>query len=115
MVAQKYEKVKTILNAMITVKTLCARRKCAVNTLQQLIARRWSVMDALKTLWERRVDAVWTMWGCCVQAISGKIDILCVVRGDPTSRWQVQNAVQTLLHCRLVWQGLKLFENHRRI
>jgi len=40
MVAQKYEKVKTILNAMITVKTLCARRKCAVNTLQQLIARR---------------------------------------------------------------------------
>jgi len=33
----------------------------AVTTLQQLLARRRSVMDAVKTLWERRVDAVGTL------------------------------------------------------
>jgi len=33
----------------------------AVNTLQQLLARFENVMDAVKTLWERRVDAVWTL------------------------------------------------------
>ena len=46
---------------MIAVRTLCARHECAVNTLQKLFARRRSVMDAIKTLWERRVDAVWTL------------------------------------------------------
>jgi len=34
---------------------------CAVNTLQQLLARCENVMDAVKTLWERRVDAVGTL------------------------------------------------------
>jgi len=50
------------------VRTLCARREnvmaCrerAVNTLQQLLARCENVMDAVKTLWERRVDAVRTL------------------------------------------------------
>ena len=50
---------------MIAVRTLCARRDlnavCAprercvrdVNTLQQLLARRRSAMDAIKTPWER--------------------------------------------------------------
>ena len=33
----------------------------AVNTLQQLLARRKSVMDAIKTLWERRADAERTL------------------------------------------------------
>ena len=57
---------------MRAVKTLCARREnavcapCArpvraVNTLQQLLARCENVMDAVKTLWERRVDAVGTL------------------------------------------------------
>jgi len=50
-----------ILNAMIAERTLCARRERAVNTLQQLLARRISVMDAKRTLWERRVDAVGTL------------------------------------------------------
>ena len=50
-----------ILNAMIALRTLCAHRERAVNTLQQLLARRRSVMDAMKTLWERRVDAVGTL------------------------------------------------------
>jgi len=47
---------------MIAIRTLCAwreRRMRAVNTLQQLLARRRSVMDPLKTLWERRVDATY--------------------------------------------------------
>jgi len=44
------------------VRTLCARRVRAVNTLQQLIARCENVMDDVKTLWERRVDAVGTLW-----------------------------------------------------
>jgi len=35
--------------------------KQLVNTLQQLLARRRSVMYAMKTLWERRVDAVGTL------------------------------------------------------
>jgi len=61
MVAQNIKIVKKILNAMIAVRTLCARHECAVNTLQKLFARRRSVMDAIKTLWERRVDAVWTL------------------------------------------------------
>ena len=41
---------------MRAVRTLCARRVSAVNTLQQLLARCENVMDAVKTLWERRVD-----------------------------------------------------------
>ena len=46
---------------MRAAKTLCARRVRAVNTLQQLFARCKNVMDAVKTLWERRVDAVVTL------------------------------------------------------
>jgi len=38
-----------------------ARRERAMNMLQQLLARRRSVMDAIKALWERRVDAVGTL------------------------------------------------------
>jgi len=37
---------------------LCARRERAVNTLQQVFVRCENVMDAVKTLWERRMDAV---------------------------------------------------------
>jgi len=44
-------------------------------------------MDAVKTLWERRVDAVGTLWGRYVHAITDKFDILGVFRGDPTARW----------------------------
>jgi len=51
---------KNILNAMIAVTTLYARIERAVNTLQQLLARRRSVMDAIKTLLERSDDAVGT-------------------------------------------------------
>jgi len=40
------------------VRTLCARRMRAVNTLQQLLARCENVMDVVKTLWERHADAV---------------------------------------------------------
>jgi len=58
------------------VRTLCARRKRDVNTLQQLLAHRTRVMDAMKTLWERHVDAVGTLCGRCVHAITGKFDIL---------------------------------------
>jgi len=74
------------------VRTRWARRMRAVNTLQQLLSRRRSVIDAVKTLWERRVDAVGTLWGRCVHVITGKFDILIfwgVFRGDPTARWQV--------------------------
>ena len=37
---------------MIDVRTLCARRERAVNTLQQLVARRRCAIDAIKTLWD---------------------------------------------------------------
>ena len=64
------KKVKTILNAIIAVRTLCARRENAVcatrarrmramNTLQQLLARCENVMDAVKMLWERHVDVTY--------------------------------------------------------
>jgi len=46
---------------MIAVKTLCARREHARNTLRQLLVRRKSVMDAIKTLWDRRGDTVWML------------------------------------------------------
>ena len=36
-------------------------RERAVNTLQQFLAHRRSVIDALKTIWERRVDAMRTL------------------------------------------------------
>ena len=52
---------KKNLNAIIAVRTLCARRVRTVNTLQQLLARCENVMDAVKTLWKRRVDAVGTL------------------------------------------------------
>jgi len=42
---------------MIAVRGLLARE----NRLQQHLARRRSVMDAIKTLWESRVDPVWTL------------------------------------------------------
>jgi len=46
---------------MIAARTLYARRERAVNTLQQLLALRRSVVDAIKTMWERRVDAMGTL------------------------------------------------------
>ena len=88
---------KTFVRA---VTTLCARRERAVYTLQQLLARCKSVMEAIKTLWECRVDAVGTLWGRCVHAITGKFDIVGVFRGDHTARRQVlercTNAVASL-------------------
>ena len=48
-------------NYVLFLRTLYARRERAVNTLQLLLAPRTSVMDAIKTLWERRVDAVGTL------------------------------------------------------
>ena len=42
---------------MIAMRTLSARRERAVNTLQQLLARRRSVMDAIK----RCGNVVWTL------------------------------------------------------
>jgi len=45
-----------------------ARRVRGVTTLQQLLWRRRSVKDAAKTLWERRVDAVGTLWEHSVHA-----------------------------------------------
>jgi len=65
---------------MIAVRRLCARRERAVKTLQKLLACRRSVMDAITTLWERRVDAVRTL------CITGKCDVLEIFRGDPTTR-----------------------------
>ena len=50
-----------ILNAVIAVRKLNARRERTLNTMRQLVARRRSVMDAIKTRWERRVDAVGTL------------------------------------------------------
>ena len=61
MVAQNMKKSIKNVKAIIVVRTLCARHECAVNTMQKLLARRRSVMDAIKTLWERRVDAVGTL------------------------------------------------------
>ena len=46
---------------MRAVRTLCARRDNAVYTLQQLLARCENVTNAVKTLSERRVDAVGTL------------------------------------------------------
>jgi len=43
------------------VRTLCARNVRDVNTLQQLLARCENVIDVVKTLWERRMDAVGTL------------------------------------------------------
>ena len=54
----------------------------AVNTLQQLLARRRSIMDAIKTLLERRVNAVWTLCGLCVHAITGKFNNFRRIRAD---------------------------------
>jgi len=52
-----------------------SRRVRAVNMLQQLFARCENVMDVVKTLRERRVDAVRTLWGRCVHAITGEFDL----------------------------------------
>jgi len=38
-------------------------------------------MDAVETLWEHWLDAVGTLWGRCVHAITD------IFRGDPTARW----------------------------
>jgi len=86
---------KKILNAMIAVTTLYARIERAVNTLQQLLARRRSIMDAIKTLLERSDDAV----GTGVHDITDKYDIL---RRPHSALTGFQNAVQTLWHRRLV-------------
>jgi len=53
--------------------------------LQQLHAGRRSVIDAMKTLWECRVNTVGTLWGPCVHAKTGNMNILGVFRGDPTA------------------------------
>ena len=89
---------------MIAVRTLYACCVRAMNTLQQLLVRPRSVMDGIKSSWERRVDAVGTLWGRCLHAFTGKIDILGVFRGDPTARFQ--NDVRTLCRRRWKWQGL---------
>jgi len=49
------------MKALRAMTTPWLRRVRAVNTLQQLHARHRRVTDAVKTLWERRVDAVGTM------------------------------------------------------
>ena len=53
---------------MRAIRTLCARRvramsaACgAVNTLEQLLECCLNVMEAVKTLWKRRMDAVGTL------------------------------------------------------
>jgi len=61
------------VKALCVMRKLCARRECAVNTLQQLLARRRSVMDAIKMMWERRVDAVGTLRERCVHAITANL------------------------------------------
>ena len=65
-----------ILNVIIAVRTLCARCENAVCTLcahrEHAVA---TVMDAVKTLWERHVDAVGMLLGLCVNTITGKFDI----------------------------------------
>jgi len=59
------KKVKQYLKSYVRLDNnlcaLCARRKRAMNTLQQRLARCRSVMDAIKTMWERRMDAVGTL------------------------------------------------------
>ena len=42
-------------------------------------------MDAITTLWERRVDAVGTLWGRYVHAITGKCDIFRRISRRPHS------------------------------
>ena len=74
---------------MHTVFAPCASRESGVSTLQQLLASRKSVMDAVMTLFERRVDAVGTLYGRCVHTGTGNVYIdlfLCIFRGDPTAR-----------------------------
>jgi len=75
----------------------------AVNTLQQLLARCENVMDAVKTMWERRVDAVLALRGRCVHDITDTIDIFRRIprRSHSALTWFL-NAVQTLWHRRLV-------------
>jgi len=90
---------------MIAVKTLRVRRKndvCApwarrvraVNTLQQQVARRSNVIDAIKTLCGSCRNVICyadinLSLAVGTNAITGKLDILGVFRGDPTARWQV--------------------------
>ena len=57
-----YETISTkILNAVIPLRTMCAHRERAVNTLQKLLARRRSVIDGIKTPRERSEDAEGTL------------------------------------------------------
>ena len=74
---------KTTLNAYVL--ALCSPYKA----LQQLHARRKSVMDIVRTLSERRVDDVGTLLGRGVSAVTGKFDILGISSGEPTARWQI--------------------------
>ena len=52
--------IKKTLNAMCAVRTMYAGCLCAVSTLQQLIVRCKSVMNAVRTSWGRRRDVVCT-------------------------------------------------------
>jgi len=74
-----------------------------MNTLQQL--RRRSILGAIKTLWERCVDAVKTL---CTRYNWQIIYILGVFHGNPTAQSAltgVLKAVKTLLHCRFSVKG----------
>jgi len=50
----------------------------AVNALQQLLANRMSAMDAVRTLWERRVDTVGTLFS--TQRVGKQYVILLLYR-----------------------------------
>jgi len=52
--------------------------------LQQILAHRKSVLDAVETLCERLVDAVGTLLGRCMRVESGKLSIQGMVRGKPS-------------------------------
>ena len=57
--SQNLKKVKNLLRLDCrenTVCPLCVHHECALNTLQQLLESRRSVMDAIKTLWGRHVN-----------------------------------------------------------
>ena len=78
-----------------------ARRERAMNTLQQLFARRINVMDAIRTMG--------TSCGRCVHAITDKFDIFRrISRRRHSTLTSFQNAVQRLWHRRLVCLGLYL-------
>ena len=88
-------------------RTLWVHSVLVKTTLQQLLVCRWSDMDAVKTLWEHRLDAVGTLGGRRIHALTGKFDIFRRISRRPHSTLTgFENAVQTLWHRHLVWQGL---------